>query len=243
MNVTAERLNRVRSRLQKACERSGRAVDTVRLLAVSKWQPAEAIRSLHALGQRAFGENRLQEALTKQAELGGLPLEWHFIGPVQSNKTRDIAAHFDWVQSVDREKILTRLNAHRPKHLPPLQICLQVNIDREPQKAGIDPDAVRALALAARECPALQLRGLMCIPAQSDDPRVTRASFLRLAAIADDLASDGFELDTLSMGMSGDLETAVDAGSTMVRVGTDLFGPRPASAAGHHAEARGAKAS
>lgn len=227
MNVHLNRLQNVRSRIAAACEKSGRDPGSVRLLAVSKQQAAEAIRGLHECGQREFGENRLQEALDKQALLGDLDLCWHFIGPVQSNKTGDIAARFSWVQSVDREKILRRLGAQRPAELPPLNICLQVNIDREPQKAGVAPETLPALAALAAGQPGLRLRGLMCIPALTEDEDRTRDSFSRVAALARDLAERGFELDTLSMGMSGDLEAAIECGSTLVRVGTDLFGPRP----------------
>lgn len=227
MNVNAERLSGVLRRVRHACERSDRSPDSVRLLAVSKQQPPEALRTLYALGQRAFGENRLQEALAKQDVLEDLEIEWHFIGPVQSNKTRDIAARFDWVQSVDREKVLRRLGSQRPDGLPPLDICLQVNIDRERQKAGVAPEAAGALAAMTREFPALRLRGLMCLPEHTEDAERTRDSFRRLAHLAEELRRDGFAIDTLSMGMSGDLELAIEAGSTLVRVGTDLFGPRP----------------
>ncbi len=228
MNVYAQRLSHVRERITAAAETSQRAPSEVQLLAVSKQQPAAAVRALHELGQRSFGENRAAEGIAKQSELGDLDLVWHFIGTIQSNKTRDIARHFDWVQSVDREKILCRLAEHRPATLPPLNICLQVNIDREPQKAGAAPEAVEALAALAAELPAIRLRGLMCLPALTEDPRQTHASFERLASLQRNLCKSGHTLDTLSMGMSGDLEIAVACGSTMVRVGTDLFGPRPA---------------
>ncbi len=230
MNMHLERLQKVRSRIDSACRERGRDPASVQLLAVSKQQDANAIRALHALGQVDFGENRLQEAVEKQSILKDLDLFWHFIGPVQSNKTRDIAAHFDWVQSVDREKILRRLNEQRPAHLPPLNICLQVNIDHEPQKAGAPVRQVAALARSASECPRLRLRGLMCIPALTEDEARTRGSFDALVALARSLRKDGHRLDTLSMGMSGDLELAVACGSTLVRVGTDLFGPRQARA-------------
>jgi pyridoxal phosphate enzyme (YggS family) len=229
MNVAAERLRAVRSRIAEACDRAGRNRDEVKLLAVSKQHPAQAIRTLHALGQRAFGENRLQEAADKQDALSDLDIEWHFIGPVQSNKTRDIAARFAWVQSVDREKLIRRLGAQRPEGAPPLSICLQVNIDAEPQKAGADPSELGDLAALTRDYPGLRLRGLMCLPEYTSDETATLDSFRRVAALAESLRRRGFELDTLSMGMSGDLELAIEAGSNLVRVGTDLFGPRNAT--------------
>jgi pyridoxal phosphate enzyme (YggS family) len=233
MDVLSDRLRAVRARIAAACENSGRSTASVRLLAVSKQQPAEAIHRLAALGQRAFGENRLQEALAKQAELAGESLQWHFIGPVQSNKTRDIATHFSWVQSADREKVIRRLADQRPPDLPPLNLCLQVNIDNEPQKAGVAPDAVAELAKLASREPRLHLRGLMCLPTLTDDRLETRDSFLRLAALANTVRASGIPLDTLSMGMSGDLELAIECGSTLVRIGTDLFGPRGGQAGTH----------
>ncbi len=226
MDVLSERLGAVRARIAAACENAGRSTASVRLLAVSKQQPADSVRRLAALGQHAFGENRLQEALEKQAALADETLEWHFIGPVQSNKTRDIAARFAWVQSADREKVIRRLAAQRPAQLPPLNLCLQVNIDDEPQKAGAAPGEVAELAALAAGEPRLRLRGLMCLPTLTDDRARTRDSFLRLAALADSVRARGIPLDTLSMGMSGDLELAIECGSTLVRVGTDLFGRR-----------------
>jgi hypothetical protein len=222
-----ERLRRVSQRIAAACDRAGRDPETVRLLAVGKQHPAGALRALFELGQRAFGENRLQEALGKQEALADLAMEWHFIGPVQSNKTRAIAAHFHWVQSVDREKLLRRLSRQRPPERTPLNILLEVNIDREPQKAGLAPEQLPALAELARELPGLRLRGLMCIPAWGRADEATRTSFSAMRALYESLRKEGHELDTLSMGMSGDLELAILEGSTMVRVGTDLFGPRP----------------
>lgn len=223
----ARRLASVRERMAEACRKSGRSGDSVALLAVGKRHPVDAIAALNDLGQRDFGENRLQEALVKTRTLADRDITWHFIGPVQSNKTRDIAAHFDWVQSVDRAKIIQRLNDQRPDTLPPLNVCLQVNIDEEPQKAGALADALPALAERVEACERLRLRGLMCIPALSAEPEKTRDSFLRVAALAEALRQSGHGLDTLSMGMSGDLELAIEAGSTLIRVGTDLFGPRP----------------
>lgn len=212
--------------MEAACHDHGRESGSVGLLAVSKRQPVEAIAALHDLGQREFGENRLQEALPKLEALRERDIDWHFIGPIQSNKTRDIAAHFDWVQSVDRLKIIQRLQEQRPPDRAPLNVCLQVNIDDEPQKAGARAAELPALADAVAACDRLRLRGLMCIPAISDDPAKTRTSFLRVADLAETLRGAGHPLDTLSMGMSGDLELAIGAGSTLVRVGTDLFGPR-----------------
>jgi pyridoxal phosphate enzyme (YggS family) len=226
MDVYFQRWSAVQHRISEACRKLGRARETVTLLAVGKQHPASAIAALHGLGQRAFGENRVPEALAKQAELAGLEIDWHFIGPVQSNKTSDLAAHFQWVQSVDREKILRRLNDQRPDHLPPLNICLQVNIDNEPQKAGLAAAELPAMARLASSLPRLQLRGLMCIPEAGASAVHTRASFAQLRALYETLRSQGLGLDTLSMGMSADLELAIAEGSTMIRVGTDLFGER-----------------
>ncbi len=196
---------------------------SVGLLAVSKTQPAAAIRDAFAAGLRDFGENYLQEALDKQAELDDLPLTWHFIGPIQSNKTKAIAEHFDWVHSVDRLKIAQRLSDQRPATLPPLNVCLQVNVSGEASKSGCAPQEVQQLARAITALPRLRLRGLMCIPAPSEDPAEQRAAFARLRQLRDELALD---LDTLSMGMSQDLEAAIAEGATWVRIGTALFGAR-----------------
>ena len=204
----------------------GRDPSGVTLLAVSKKQAASLVRRFFMLGQTAFGENRVQEALAKQQELADLAIDWHFIGPVQSNKARELAEQFDWVQSVDRVKILQALSRPRPASLPPLNICLQINIDREPQKSGLAPEALATLAEQAAEAPGIRLRGLMALPRFSHDPEVTRDSFARLRMLYETLREAGHELDTLSMGMSGDLELAIAEGSTMVRVGTDLLGPR-----------------
>jgi pyridoxal phosphate enzyme (YggS family) len=227
MNDKTRRLEKIRQRVELACKRAARDGSEVRLLAVSKRQPAELIRSFHMLGQTAFGENKAQEALTKQEALKDLDIEWHFIGPVQSNKTRDLAVHFQWVQSVDRLKILQRLSAQRPPGLPPLHICLQVNIDREPQKSGLSPEKVFEMADLAGSMPNVRLRGLMAIPRLTDDERVARDSFRRMRKLFGDLQAAGHVLDTLSMGMSADLELAIEEGSTMIRIGTDLLGPRP----------------
>lgn len=216
-------------RIQVACDRAGREHESVRLLAVSKKQPASAVRALHALGQRAFGENYVDEALTKMASLDDLNIEWHFIGPIQSNKTRLIAEHFDWVQSVDREKIVRRLAAQRPDAATPLNILLQVNLDDEAQKAGCRPDELADLAAAVAAEPRLCLRGLMAIPAPRDDSRAQKQVFDLLAEQLAALKPRHSKADCLSAGMSGDLEAAIAAGSTLVRVGTDLFGPRPSA--------------
>lgn len=221
------RLERVRKRIEDAAERAGRDPGNIRLLAVSKAKPASDVAELATLGQRAFGENYLQEALEK---IRSVPerdrLEWHFIGPLQSNKTRPVAEHFDWVQTVDRLKIARRLNDQRPEGLDPLQVCLQVNISGEPQKAGIMPDALKELAEGVAGFPRLRLRGLMCLPAPADDEAAAREPFHRMRELAGELDRAGHTLDTLSMGMSGDLEAAILEGSTLVRVGSALFGPR-----------------
>ena len=201
----------------------------VRLLAVSKTWPAESLRALAACGQRAFGESYVQEALPKQAALADLPLEWHFIGPLQSNKTRPVAAGFSWVHSVDRLKLAQRLAAQRDAHLPPLQVCLQVNVSGEASKSGVAPDELPALARAVAALPRLRLRGLMAIPEPTDDPALLASRFGQVRMLLEALNDEaGLGLDTLSMGMSHDLEAAVAQGATIVRVGTALFGERPA---------------
>lgn len=197
------------------------------LLAVSKTQPAAAIRALFALGQRAFGESYWQEAQGKLAQLADLPIDWHFIGPLQANKTRPVAEHFAWAHGVEREKIARRLSEQRPPQLPPLNICLQVNLDGEASKAGVAPQDLLPLALAVKDLPNLKLRGLMCIPAPRADVAEQRAAFRRMAELLEQLRAAGIEgLDTLSMGMSDDLEAAIAEGSTLVRVGTAIFGER-----------------
>ncbi len=214
--------------MQHACEQNQQNRDGVQLLAVSKTRPAEQLRAAFACGQYRFGENYLQEALDKQLQLQDLAIEWHFIGPIQSNKTRALAEHFDWVESVDRLKIARRLSEQRPPNLPPLQICLQVNLDNEANKAGVSLDELSALAAAITPLPNLQLRGLMAIPAKREGFEDQKASFLRLKQALNELRQQlpQTPLDTLSMGMSADLEAAIAAGSTQVRIGTDLFGPR-----------------
>lgn len=226
MNDLKENLDNVSSRLRRACEAAQRDPSEVRILPVSKRQPTDRIRAVHALGHTAFGENIVQEALDKQKALDDLALEWHFIGAIQSNKTAEIAAHFDWVQSVDREKVLRRLSDQRPEHLPPLNLCLQINIDEEPQKSGAPADQAVSLAEMAVQLPGVRLRGLMTIPRVQDGDGASVRSFERMKALYDDCRAAGFDLDTLSMGMSADMERAIRAGSTMVRIGTDIFGPR-----------------
>jgi pyridoxal phosphate enzyme (YggS family) len=223
MSTIEEMIAKVRARIREAAQAAQRDPAAVGLLAVSKTQPAAAIRQAHAHGLADFGENYVQEALAKQAELNDLPLTWHFIGPIQSNKTRAIAEHFDWVHSVDRLKIAQRLAEQRPAHLPPLNICLQVNVSGEASKSGCTPEDLPALAAAVAQLPQLRLRGLMAIPEPSDDPAEQHAAFARLRELQGALP---FQLDTLSMGMSHDLEAAIAEGATWVRVGTALFGAR-----------------
>jgi hypothetical protein len=203
-----------------------RANQPARLLAVSKTKPATAIRALAAQGQRAFGENYVQEALTKQRALADLDLEWHMIGPLQSNKARDVAEHFDWLQTLDREKLVAPLDRHRPNSRKPLNVLIQVNIDDEASKSGCAPDDVAKLADAVANAPRLALRGLMAIPQPSDDKDVRRRAFRRMRALFDALRVVHPSVDTLSMGMSDDFELAIDEGATMVRIGTALFGGR-----------------
>lgn len=226
MNDLSVKLENINARIARACTASGRKPGEIRLLAVSKGQSAAAIRQLHALGQAGFGENYLQEALPKQQSLRDLDVEWHFIGAIQSNKTSEIAGHFQWVHSVDRERILRRLSAARPAGGPLLNICLQVNIDGEASKSGAPAASVAALAQLAAVLPGVRLRGLMAIPQPASDGGNPAESFNAMRRLFDTLRGDGLALDTLSMGMSLDLEQAIEAGSTMVRIGTDLFGPR-----------------
>jgi len=221
------RLHAVLGRIRAAEQRFQRPLGAVRLLAVGKTQPAAAIAALAAAGQRDFGENYFQEALDKMTELATLELEWHFIGPMQANKTRGIAEHFAWVHSVDRLKIAERLSAQRPDHLPPLNVCLQVNIDREPTKHGLDEAELAEVAHAVATLPRLRLRGLMAIPAPAAEFTAQRRPFAQLRKLRERLADAGLVLDTLSAGMSDDLEAAIAEGATLVRIGTALFGSRP----------------
>src|SRR5690606_22745351 len=223
MSTIANNIAKVAARIREAAQAAGRDPDTVGLLAVSKTQPAEAIREANGAGLSDFGENYLQEALEKQASLADLALTWHFIGPIQSNKTKAIAAHFDWIHSVDRLKLAQRLSEQRPAQLPPLNVCLQVNVSGEASKSGCAPDEVEALANAVAALPGLRLRGLMAIPEPSNDPAEQHAAFARLSLLQQQL---DLELDTLSMGMSQDLEAAIAEGATWVRIGTALFGAR-----------------
>jgi len=226
-NTIADPLAKVTARIQQAAQAAGRKCETVRLIAVSKTQPAEAVAQAYACGQRDFGENYLQEALEKQANLTNLSaIVWHFIGPIQSNKTRLIAENFAWIHSIDREKVAQRLNDQRPADLVPLQVCLQVNIDDEASKSGVSLADLPTLAKAVSNMPHLQLRGLMAIPAANNTPGQQHEAFRKLRYALADLQARGYSVDTLSMGMSGDLETAIAEGSTMVRVGTDIFGAR-----------------
>ncbi|WP_342649987.1 YggS family pyridoxal phosphate-dependent enzyme [Pseudomonas sp. REB1044] len=223
MSTLADNLHAIRTRIDGAAKASHRDPASVQLLAVSKTKPASAIAELHRAGVRDFGENYLQEALTKQTELSDLPLIWHFIGPIQSNKTKAIAEHFDWVHSVDRLKIAQRLSEQRPTGLSPLNICLQVNVSGEDSKSGCTPEQLPALAQAVAALPNLRLRGLMAIPEPTDDPAAQHAAFARLRQLQEAL---GLGLDSLSMGMSHDLEAAIAQGATWVRIGTALFGAR-----------------
>ena len=223
MSTIATNIAKVGTRIREAAQAVARDPDEVHLLAVSKTQPAEAIREASEAGVRDFGENYLQEALEKQADLTDLPLTWHFIGPIQSNKTKLIAESFDWVHSVDRLKIAQRLSAQRPEQLGPLNVCLQVNVSGEASKSGCEPHDVRELAHAIAGLPRLRLRGLMAIPEPSDDPAEQRAAFARLRQLQTELQ---LNLDTLSMGMSQDLEAAIAEGATWVRIGTAVFGAR-----------------
>lgn len=223
-----DKLAEVRRRIEAAARVAGRNPADVRLLAVSKQQPAAAIRAAVAAGQLEFGENYLQEALPKIRELAALPLVWHFIGQLQGNKTRAVAENFTWVHTLDRERIARRLSAQRPHHAPPLDVLVQVRLDDEPDKGGIEPQELPRLAEIVAGLPRLRLRGLMCIPAPAADaqPNLQRVPFARLRALLAELNARGHDLDTLSMGMSADLEAAVAEGATIVRVGTALFGPR-----------------
>jgi pyridoxal phosphate enzyme (YggS family) len=219
-------LQQVAARLAAACRQSGRAPDSVALLAVSKTFPAADLRDAFACGQRAFGENYVQELQQKSEALADLPLEWHFIGPLQSNKTRIVAERAHWVHSIDRLKIAERLSAQRPGDMPPLNICVQVNVSGEDSKSGCAPDQAAELARAAAALPGIRLRGLMCIPEPTADAAKLARQFANLRALAEQLRAEGLQLDTLSMGMSADLELAVAEGATLVRVGSAIFGRR-----------------
>ena len=226
MDIVKSTLQAVQARIAWAAEFSGRAAHEVTLLAVSKTCSANAVRALVAEGQRAFGESYVQEATDKIAALSDLKLCWHFIGPIQRNKTAQIAAHFDWVHSVDRLLIAQRLSAARPEQSRPLNVCLQVNISGEHSKSGVPPDALPDLTMQVMALPGLRLRGLMAIPAATTDRVQQHAQFAALRRCCEDLNAQGAGLDTLSMGMSADLDAAIAEGATIVRVGSALFGAR-----------------
>jgi PLP dependent protein len=228
-----KRLQQVKGRISAASARAGRDVRSVTLIAVSKTQPAEAVRDAVAAGQRAFAENYVQEALDKMAALADLrpQLGWHLIGPLQSNKTRPVAEAFDWVHSVDRLKIAQRLSEQRPESLPPLNLCLQVNVSGEASKSGLAPADVPPVARAVAALPRVKLRGLMAIPEPAADFEAQRAPHRALRELFEQLNREGLGLDTLSMGMSADLEAAIAEGATIVRVGTAVFGERATAAA------------
>lgn len=228
MASIAAKLQQVRQRIDAACVIAQRPVQSVTLLAVSKTFDGQAVRAAHAAGQRAFGENYVQEALAKIRTLGDVQpaIDWHLIGPLQSNKTREVAAAFDWVHSVDRLKLAERLSVQRPPELAPLQVCLQVNISGEASKSGVAPAELPALAHAVAALPRLRLRGLMAIPEPAVDPAAQRLPYRALRGLLDALRTEGLALDTLSMGMSDDLEAAIAEGATIVRVGSAIFGRR-----------------
>ncbi len=224
----ADALRALQTRIAAAGQRAGRTPGTTALIAVSKGVPARDLQALAAAGQRRFGESYLGEALPKLDALAGLGLEWHFIGPIQSNKTRGIAARFDWVHSVDRARIAERLSDQRPQASAPLNVCIQVNVSDEASKSGVAPEAARELVRFASRLPRLRVRGLMAIPAPDPDPARRRAAFRRLRELRDAIAAtEGLALDTLSIGMSDDFEEAIEEGATMIRIGTSLFGARP----------------
>ncbi|MDF0604059.1 YggS family pyridoxal phosphate-dependent enzyme [Neisseriaceae bacterium TC5R-5] len=226
IDLTAQQLEKVRQQLRAAEQAAGRPANSVQLLAVSKTFPVAAILSAWHAGQRAFGENYVQELQDKASELQALAIEWHFIGPLQSNKTRVVAELAHWVHSIDRLKIAERLSAQRPDELPLLNVCLQVNVSNEPSKSGCQPSEAVRLAKAIAALPHLQLRGLMCIPEAGADQAKLAAQFAQLHQLQQQLQADGLLLDTLSMGMSADMVLAVAEGSTMVRVGSAIFGAR-----------------
>ncbi len=226
MNVIVANLQAVRARIAAAARQAGRQPHDVALIAVSKTFGADAIAQACDAGQTAFGESYLQEALDKMDRLAARPLEWHFIGPIQSNKTRLIAARFQWVHSIDRARIAERLAAARPAAMPALDVCLQINVSGETTKSGIDPAAAPALARLVAGLPRLRLRGLMAIPRPTADPLEQRRQFARVRELKEKITASGIALDTLSMGMSDDLEAAIAEGATLVRVGSAIFGER-----------------
>lgn len=227
MTTIAENLQYVQSRIANACKQAHRAPESVQLLAVSKTFGPDAVRQAYAAGQTAFGENYIQEAVEKVVALADLPLQWHCIGPIQSNKTRLVAEHFDWVQSIDRLKIAQRLSEQRPPIRLPLQVCIQVNLDGGANKSGVAPSEALGLAQGIAVLPGLRLRGLMCIPEPAVDFAAACAVLAQGRQLFDQLNQQGLGLDTLSMGMSADLEAAIASGTSMVRVGSAIFGTRP----------------
>jgi pyridoxal phosphate enzyme (YggS family) len=226
MTTISANLQAVKMRIAAACAASGRKVDEVQLVAVSKTWAADRVATAATSGLKAFGENYLQEGVAKIAALAGLGLEWHFIGPLQSNKTRQVAENFAWVHTLDRAKVAERLSAQRPAHLPPLQVCIQVNVSGEQTKSGVNMDMVLPLARQVVQLPGLRLRGLMAIPEPEQNQELVRLRFRCLREMRDELNAAGLALDTLSMGMSHDLEAAITEGATIVRVGTAIFGER-----------------
>ena len=234
MSALQNNLNAIKERIHQAAKACGRSAQDVKLLAVSKTFPAEDVRDAHSYGQTCFGENYVQEGVAKVLALKDLrsSIEWHFIGPIQSNKSKDVAENFDWVHSIDRIKIAQRLNDQRPPHLPPLEVCVQVNISGEDSKSGIGPDELLDICQKISAMPNLHLRGLMSIPEPTDDVQAQRKSHQQLRELLSQLQQSTaldhqkVQLDTLSMGMSSDIEAAIAEGSTMVRVGTAIFGKR-----------------
>jgi PLP dependent protein len=222
----ASGLERVKARIEAIAKKTDRSPESITLLAASKTNPAECLREAFVAGQRIFGENYLQEALTKMPELTDLPIEWHFIGPIQSNKTRRIAENFAWVHSIDRKKIADRLSKDRPESLPPLQVCVQVNVSGEDSKSGVAPEEATDLAAHIAGLPRLKLRGVMAIPELTKATALQRSQFRMLKDVYERLKQAGHDLDTVSMGMSEDLDVAIEEGATLVRVGTAIFGPR-----------------
>lgn len=227
MSTLEQRYQTVSAHICSACEQTHRSKDEVRLLAVSKTKPAHMVETLYQLGQRSFGENYLQDAVEKITSLAHLnDIEWHFIGPIQSNKTRTIAEHFQWVETLDREKIAQRLNDQRPDNLPPLKVLIQVNISREEQKSGISPEQLDHFAAIIDGLPRISLQGLMCIPQSTDDEKKLADQFAEMQQLLQQLANNHPQCTVLSMGMSSDLALAIQYGSSQVRIGTDIFGAR-----------------
>jgi pyridoxal phosphate enzyme (YggS family) len=222
----AVHVNHVRSRISHAAKAAGRDPAAVTLVAVTKSKPAESLRAAATVGVTDFGENYVQEALAKMDQLGPLPVHWHFIGGLQSNKTRPVAERFEWVHSVDRFSVARRLSEQRPFHAPPLNVCIQVALVPEPTKGGVEPEKLAELALGTAELPRVRLRGLMCVPPPQPSSQAERAVFAQLRILLEDLNAGGLKLDTLSMGMSADFESAIVEGATHVRIGTAIFGSR-----------------